>query len=793
MTEIVRPERCPNCPFGKFGKTVGGRGNPLAPYMWVLESPGKEELKTGIPISGDTGDLLQQCSPVPIDHPDLYIFNSMVCHPLKSKKDEARMKTAASCCHDRLIAEIKKAPRKAIMAMGASATWSLTGNYGIKITKERGKVFLNPDLAEYGILAAVHPAFLLRGGGSLKQFKADIRKFFMLDGIGPKLETPIVKPIERKVITNPTFEVPTSQLRAIDALHELHQYPYIAADAETSGFSGLDDTLLCLGLGTAEHTLVLSDEILEHESVHNGLNRLGASEHTRLIWHNGKFDMGFTRLFAESVRVDEDTMLLSYALEERGGFHDLEQLAKEHLGLPEYKYMIDKYLPKKGASYSHIPRPVLYEYLAKDVSATAQLFPILRERVFGNKDLRKLYIDTLLKASEMLYHVERAGFSLDESRLQPNKEKLDIEIDEHQQDVMSYMSREINLRSWQQLLPELRALMPKKKIPNTRKETLEKLVAYHPVIQPLLAFKTAAKSQSTYVLGMEKFIKSDGKTHPTFLIHGTATGRLSCQQPNLQNIPRASYIRSQWRSSPGRVLISRDLNQAELRVLGVLSNDAYLMELYRDNTRNLHDEMSDFLFGKGQWDAEDRNATKGVNFGIPYGREAMSLAMEFGVTKSVAQGWIDAWLGAAPGAAELLDRLGRAPSEGKTLTTCFGRKRRFGVISKANWHSTKNEARNMPIQSISSDINLHIAIRSRLKLQSMGVEIVNLIHDQIIMDAPASYDIYLEVMAETDKHRIAIPPEYLKTDVPFPMDCDISTHWKDKSTYIQPEDLPRIA
>jgi DNA polymerase len=174
VLETDRPKGCESCPFSK--KKVGSRGPEDSPFVIVGESPGNNELLKGQPFVGASGEVLEAVFEE-LGLYDLgvepYITNALQCLPFQPKTPQA-MSTACMACQSRLHTEIAAYPRKIIVALGAAAAWSLTGNYSLKITQDRGKLFPSP-LSELGIVTAVHPAFLMRQGAGYLNWKKDLQ------------------------------------------------------------------------------------------------------------------------------------------------------------------------------------------------------------------------------------------------------------------------------------------------------------------------------------------------------------------------------------------------------------------------------------------------------------------------------------------------------------------------------------------------------------------------------------------------------------------------------------------
>jgi uracil-DNA glycosylase family 4 len=734
--------------------------------MAIGESPGGQERSKGFPLVGPSGEIFFSAFPEDVDVDKIaYISNALQCLPKKSAgvKDPQQMWRATQSCSSRLLKDIKKYPRKVILAMGNFAAGALLGNSNFKITKERGKLFTSP-LAEVGIIPAVHPAALLRGTGNYRQFVADVRYALHLSQGGD-----VKKFVKAKVyvVSDPGCAKSLAKF--------LKTQPYLANDIEATGLSRRSDRVLCIGIAyKPEIVFVFTPNVIKH------LKPLFESKTPRFIWQNGKFDIGFLRRDGLPARVDEDTMLLSYALDESGGIHGLEQISSDLLGAPDYKYMVKPWIKKKGDSYDLIPKKVLYEYCGIDVSLTLQNFHILRPWVREDDNLEKLYTKVLIPASELLYHVERAGIQVDLEHIEKIERFYRIKRNAAHWYVERVIGRPINLNSPDQvakLLYDDMGLKPKRRGErSTAKEILEKL-PQNGVVKAIRRFRKASKAYSTYVTGIYKVVDSEtGRVYATFKIHGTRTGRLSSAEPNLQNIPRESLLRGMFVARPGHKLIEIDLNQAELRSLACLSNDPILIDIYTSTDRSIHDELAVKLYGK-DFDHEGKMRAKMLNFGIIYGREGPSIAEQLGI--AVREGWrmVHTWFETFPVAHKFIKACRKCPRQNRTITTTFGRKKRHRIVAKSNLKTLQNEAANFPHQSIVSDITLLAAIRLRPILQAIGVEIVNLIHDSILIECPddpaiidAAKKLCIGVME-------SIGPEWGLTRVPFKAEGKIGDRW----------------
>lgn len=763
------------CVFTK--PRVAWKGDPNHSFAIVGESPGSEEVREGLPFVGPSGFVLNQ---VLQDYPDLidpFVTNAFQCRPgSANREDPERMEelktSAAKQCQPRLLQEIKYAPRKVILALGNAAVRSLTNEFGLKITQIRGRLIAS-EYASIGIIPTYHPAFLLRGNGSLRQFRADIDHAVNLWRGNPIRQ-----------FVPPTWEIIDNSRQLIQILERNWFQPEAAGDCETDGlFYHLGHTSISMGWTyDGKHVYLLPEEMKPW------YNYLFKSPHTKWTWHNGKFD--YKILMQDGcpdVRVDNDSMLQSYCLDEMRGVHNLETVSHDWLHSPNWKNAIDALKPKGKAgktwTYRNVPKPILYKYQAYDIANTFNLNKELGRLLRSDKTglNQRLYDKILIPASEYLANVERNGLRVDLDRVLANKVIYEAECKRLEKAMNEIAHRvqdgDVNPRSFIQL-GEL--MFDKLKIPTKVRATNDKVLQDlppHEFVTLLREYRKASKALSTYILPILDIIGYDGRIHPGFLIHGTATGRLSCREPNLQNIPRLGVLRGQFVVEDGNIYLEVDLNQAELRVLAELSGDVALTRIYTDpDSPSIHHIVSVKLFGPDYTD-EQKMRAKACTFGIVYGREAGSLAEEFDVSIQEAQSWIDGWFAQFPQAHEFLKKCAAAPTRGLHLKTPFGRRKRFGVVSPEKLKDLQNEAKNFPCQAIASDITLYSGIQFWKRLHNYGVKVVNTVHDSILFEMPNDPELVTMVYETVKAQLEETPRQFGLKKIPFKADGKVGFCW----------------
>ena len=753
--------------------------------MCVGEAPGREEIARNAPFVGPSGQLLRKSlQRAGAEGLSIHITNALLCRPPVDKQGPPS-KEAILACRPRLLEEIRRGDPDVILAFGNAGMWAVLGEFGLKITQEQGRAI--PWEGRI-VVPVVHPANVLRRPGEFLGFQQAIRYGV---GLARGLEAP-KDPGETKftVIRKETFAEVARRLRRVEL---------VGADLETSGYNPRKHRILVLAVAWDKNKVLLfPGELLYDPDLREEWMKLFSSPRPRWVWHNGKFDTHFLRNLGFPARVDEDDLLLHYALCEIRGTHDLEQLAARYLGAPDYKAESLAYLKhKKKDSFALIPRPVLYRRVAKDADYTLQLWHVLRPQVAAEAGLERLYTQVLLPAADFLQSIERYGIWVKRERVEELRQKLAEEIRQAQKEILEIAlplwdpakyARDMKAKNeplefnpnspvqlkW--LLYYRLGLKPGKGYKmDTREDTLKNLATPHPIVDKILKLRELQKGYSTYVKGILKAIEEDSRVHCTYLLHGTTTGRLASRGPNMQNIPRDPAYRGMFQAPPGRALMEFDYKSAELRVLAHLSMDPFLLKVFQEG-RDLHDEVARVLYGPN-FTKEQRVRAKAVNFGIPYGRDAYSIALEHKMSIQEAQKLIDDWFRRMPKAKEYIDSCRMAVVQGKTLQTEIGRKRRFGLVTAENLKQLQNEAANFAIQSLASDFTLISAMTAAPLLRGLDAHIVNLVHDSILVEVPDDPAVIRQVAKVMTEVMIETPKRAVNSAVPFDVEVKVGKEW----------------
>ena len=281
---------------------------------------------------------------------------------------------------------------------------------------------------------------------------------------------------------------------------------------------------------------------------------------------------------------------------------------------------------------------------------------------------------------------------------------------------------------------------------STNAEVLEKLRPYHPIIEEILEYRKVAKLRSTYADGLVKASDPDGRVRTNFKQTGTATGRLSSTEPNLQNIPIRTELGRELRryflpESHDYVLLDADYSQIELRILADISKDENMISSFLSGA-DIHTSTASAVFGvpMDSVTSEQRKRAKAVNFGIVYGIGAFSLASDLGISRVKASEYIESYLASYPGVSEYLKNVVKEAYENGYVTTTLGRRRYIPELAGQN-KNLKNfgerVAMNSPIQGTAADIIKIAMINVAKKLKESGCDarLILQVHDELLIEA----------------------------------------------------------
>jgi len=393
-----------------------------------------------------------------------------------------------------------------------------------------------------------------------------------------------------------------------------------------------------------------------------------------------------------------------------------------------------------------------YSSSAKKLAYIKALAGIQKKQIEEEK-LEKVYYDIELPLCKVLASMEKEGFAADSEWLKAFGKELKGEISVLEQQIYALAGEEFNINSTQQLgtiLFEKLGLPAGKKTQrgySTSAEVLEKLQGAHPIIEKILQYRTVAKLNSTYVEGMLPLIAPDGKIHAHFQQTVTATGRISCTEPNLQNIPVRTDLGRQLRKafvaeSSDHVLVGADYSQIELRVMAHMSGDEELIDAFSGG-HDIHKETASKVFGVplDQVTPQLRSNAKAVNFGVIYGMSGFGLAEELTISRKQAERYIKDYFERFKGVKAFMDAQVAECRQTGSVRTLYGRKRSIHEINASQYmvrQLGERLAMNSPIQGTAADIIKIAMIRvyDALAEKFPRAKLILQIHDELIIQAP---------------------------------------------------------
>lgn len=620
----------------------------------------------------------------------------------------------------------------------------------------------------------------------------------------------------------------TECCEALKSLRNLIAGERVAVDIETRRIEYEDNKLLSIGFAISEDecwafynipipgTNYIGEDLPPSViyDTYEALQEVLNIPDTTYIWHNGKFDVNRLKYLCKlDARVDEDTMLKHYAcINEKRGTHGLKDLGQLYLQAPAWDDELDNIkrtwcrehkVKLADFMYDDIPTEVLIPYMQRDCIATYRLLnkfdALARE---GSDFVYRM----LIRASRAYGDMELNGIQVDLDYLEDFEFQLDLAIQDSQEhldrvaeqiwDPIQYAvdtgaksvpKNGFNIKSPKQLKWMLEKVLGCK-IDSTDAATLDALkeecdAGYieNPLakdfIESIAGVRKNNKYMDTYIQGIRNVICADGRVRCTYNLHGTETGRLSCSDPNMQNIPRDKSIKNIFVAKPGYRLLQFDYSQAELRVLALLSDDDYMIKSYQEG-RDFHDAVAEAMFGP-DFDKEQRVLAKTINFGIAYGRGPGSIAQKFNKTMAEAKAIIDSWYKPMPKVKKWMDTQRKKPILGEPCTSLLGRERHF-VITNEKLNHIQNEYVNTPIQSLASDFTMLslLHIYDWLREEELDAKIVITVHDSIILEVVDDKDTIDKIASKCIEIMSTVPSEYIKDcKVPFKADADVGVSW----------------
>lgn len=643
---------------------------------------------------------------------------------------------------------------------------------------------------------------------------------------------------------------------------------FLAADIETKGFAYMKDgdELLSLGLcalmpDDSAYGVCFTEKFLKRNRAR--VTKFLESYKGALVFHNLRFDLAHLSQYAGRelhLKNPKDTMLMHYALDERPAnrfkVHGLKMLSRVHFDAPDYELMMPTWLKEYFESLEVGDKVKmndllqhLYVYQFQDTWYTARLYDLFKREIEEDDfadDLIRLLDAHLIPATCAIAESERKGAFIDyryyEKMLKRVEKSLAEDLVTLKEQCLEIADMaDFNPNSPKQVkaivyehfgmeLPDGRgvgryAWKHKKGDQSTDKDVLKVLAKIarddgetmiSDIIMSILNYRQRSKVLGTYVKGIlsraeqrDEDVKGYARVRTSLFIPGTATGRLSSANPNLQNIPDASHVgedvRSGFRARPGYKILEADYSQLELRVAGLFSEDPMLLQTYRDD-RDIHQEVAYQLWNKPKEEVTkyERYLAKCLNFGVLYGRGPRSIATgpemehleELGGarwTSKDIEKYFKKFLAGYPKLVEWMDGQKEFVRDHNYVSTPFGNYRRFDLVLPGEWPRVERQAVNTPIQGFASHMCLSALWRIHRALDPTDGHIWFPVHDSIMLEVrEEAIPRVAFLVVSTMEQDLPTLPGIDWNLLPFKAEAEVKERWGGKGTSVDVDVQSRL-
>lgn len=804
---------CDKCGLCEFSHNPGimGIGPKKAKIMVVGDNPNYYEDNSGVYGKGNPHKLLEELfNSSGLDIDEVYYTPAVKCRKSdKGKVSASELKE----CKEHLFRELDEVKPEWVITLGATALKALTNK--AKITEIHGNI-IDHKLG-FKVLPTFHPAMSLRDPRYWDRIHTDFRKFGKIIN-GEELRQHDIKCtlISRK-----------SQLSGV--LKDIKKSRTIAYDLETNGLEMRLRTsfITATVLSTYRKNYVIDHEAFDKDTMskfHRQVKRRLKGKN--VIAQNGKFDnLWLHYMYGVRFPLTFDTMLASHLLDENSP-NGLKYNAKRWLEMEDYDVPLKI---KKGVGLNPEEKEQWAQYAASDGYATIRLFNVFKKLLAEDPELENLFYKMVMPVARTYEVLEINGTYIDLDNMSKADEilskrlrRLTRSLNRH---IMPWRKDEMEINwnssafinkvlfDWLNLKPEG---YTDGGAPSTAEDYLIKMKKQHPIIETLLEYRGAFKQKSSFIDGWNKRM-INGQIFPGFKVGGTVTGRPSCSNPNLQQVPRDPFIRSLIGAPKGWVFFEVDYSQVELRVAAAISGEPNMLQIFRTGG-DIHtstyvmlmgctpEEMCEQLVKNGEITPdqvkaqlkEERKKAKAVNFGFIYGmgwkkfREYAEAKYQLVLTDSEAKAWRKRYFENYPGLIDWHNRQRRIVRQLEQVRTFTGRIRHLPQINSPDQGlaaEAERNAINAPVQGFGAEMILMSLVELNEYFGNNIVKMNGTIHDAIVGIVKEEYA--LECMARMKS--IMESPRLLREfgiKLPLPVIADVSLgNWGIAKEY-DAEELP---
>ena len=594
------------------------------------------------------------------------------------------------------------------------------------------------------------------------------------------------------------YELVTTQAQFDSWLSRLQDAPLIAFDTETTSLDAMRADIVGLSLSVQPgHAcyIPLSHDYpgalaqLPRDKVLAALKPILEDPRRPKVGQHAKYDMNILSHYGIAVQgLKHDTMLESYVWNATATRHDMDSLAKKYLGYDTVKYEEVAGKGAKQISFSQVDLDTACRYAAEDADVTLRLHHALWPLLESEPKLLKVYEDIEIPLVPVLAGMEQHGVLIDVNELRMQSQQLGKRMHELQKEAWQSAGREFNLDSPKQLqaiLFDELGLRAKLKTPtgqpSTNEEALEAIADDHALPRLILEYRGLAKLRSTYTEKLAEIVNPrTGRVHTSYHQGAVATGRISSNDPNLQNIPvrteEGRRIRQAFIAPEGWLVMAADYSQIELRIMAHLSGDEGLLRAFHEGG-DIHRATAAEVFGI-EPDAvtnNQRRAAKAINFGLMYGMSAFGLARQLGVDRGEASDYMARYFSRYPGVHAFMEATRERAHRDGYVETLFGRRLYLENLTARNQAlraGAERAAVNAPMQGTAADIikRAMIAVAAWLKERD-DAHMLMQVHDELVFEVRADA---VDIVRDAVRSRMSAAAELR---VPLIVDVGVGENW----------------
>ena len=585
----------------------------------------------------------------------------------------------------------------------------------------------------------------------------------------PKSTSQAIEPSSQPSVVAPStinYETILDQQQFSNWLQKLQNSQLMAVDTETTSLNYMVADLVGISLAVEAgeaayipfgHDYLGAPQQLPREMVLEAIKPILEDPKIKKVGQNLKYDTSVLAQHGIDLKgIAYDTMLESYVINSVATRHDMDSLAQHYLEVETTSFTE---IAGKGASqltFNQISLEQAGPYAAEDADITLRLHQALWPQVKAELPLKTLFEEIELPLIKVLSRIERTGALVDDTLLFQQSQELAERLAELETQAWKLAGQQFNLASPKQLaeilftkleIPVLKKTA--KGAPSTKEEVLQELALDYPLPKVLLEHRGLAKLKSTYTDKLPVMINpTTRRIHTSYHQAGTATGRLSSSDPNLQNIPirtaEGRRVRQAFIAPEGHRLIAADYSQIELRIMAHLSGDQNLLKAFEQG-QDVHRATAAEVFGVNlaQVTIDQRRSAKAINFGLIYGMSAFGLAKQLNIGRKQAAEYIELYFQRYPGVQDYMNQVRHSAAEKGYVETHFGRRLYLPEINSRNGmrrQAAERTAINAPMQGTAADIIklAMINVDNWLRNQKLKSRMIMQVHDELVLEVPES-------------------------------------------------------